>query len=103
MKELLRFLPALLLAVQAWKMRRTFVRFREAGATSPESARSLGELDLEPSRILARLQRRGLIRELPDGRYYLDEVAYERWDRRRRLILVVVLSLIAVVLLFVLR
>lgn len=84
-------------------MRKTFLRFREAGATSPESSKSLADLGLEPSRTLARLQRRDLIRELPDGRYYLDEVAYERWDRRRRLILVVVLSLIAVVLLFVLR
>jgi hypothetical protein len=103
MKGLLQLLSALPLAVMAWKMWRMFGRFREAGAIAPESARLLGELNLEPSRTLARLQRRGLIRELPDGRYYLDEVAYERWDRRRRLILVVVLSLIAVVLVFVLR
>ncbi len=97
MNGLLRLLPALFLAIRVWKVRRIFVRFRAAGATSPESARSLAELGIEPSRTLARLERRNLLRELPEGRYYLDEIAYEKWTRRRLVLAAVLLVVLVVV------
>jgi|GEM_PF-1478507 len=97
MQLLLRLLYVLPLLVIAWKIRRMVSRFREVGATSPATSRSLANLGLDPSHILRRLERRGIVRELPDERYYLDESAYERWTQRRRLILAVILSIMALV------
>ena len=77
-------------------------RFRVSDATAPDRAQTLNTMGLEGSRVLDRFQAAGVICEVPasGGRYYLDEVAYAAYRRRRgspRLaMLVVVIGLAAI-------
>jgi hypothetical protein len=59
-------------------------RFRDAGATAPEFARSPEDLGCRNSWIFRRLVTRGVFLEAKPGRYYVDEVAAETFLRVRR-------------------
>lgn len=96
LKVLVRLGPALVLLVLAWRIRQTVSRFREAGATSPEHARSLSDLGIRNGISIKLLRRRGVLVEAGSERYYLDEAAYERWRKRRRIIFVVMLGVVAI-------
>ena len=79
-------------------------RFRVSDATAPDRAQTLNTMGLEGSRVLDRFQAAGVICEVPasGGRYYLDEVAYAAYWRRRRsprlamLVMVIGLAAIAI-------
>jgi hypothetical protein len=60
-------------------------RFRVSDATAPGRAQTLNKLGLEGSRFLDRFQAAGVICQAPGGggRYYLDEVAFAAYRRRR--------------------
>lgn len=76
----------------------------EAGATSPEAARTLDELDLSDSLILKTLVSRGVVREMPEGRYWVDLDAVDAFllSRRKRVLIAVGLGVVfALVLAFV--
>ena len=88
--------PALVLLVLAWRVRKTVSRFREAGVTAPEHARSLPDLEIRNGGAIRLLRRRGVLVEVEAERYYLDEAAYGRWRKRRRIVLAVVLGLLAI-------
>lgn len=87
--------PALVLLVLAWRIRQTISRFRDAGITAPEHARSLSDLGIRRGRAIRLLERRGVLVEVEEQRYYLDAAAYERWRKRRRILLAVVFSAVA--------
>jgi hypothetical protein len=78
-------------------------KFREAGATDPARARTLGELGLRPDRIFRRMAERDVFRA---GRgpetYYLDESAAEEFvdARRRRVFYTMLLALFLAAVLF---
>jgi hypothetical protein len=61
-------------------------RFRVSDATAPDRAQSLNKMGMEGSQVLDRLQAAGVICQAPasSGRYYLDEVAYAAYRRRRQ-------------------
>lgn len=80
----------------AWRIRQTVSRFRVAGATFPENARSLADLGVRNGIAVKLLRRRSVLVDAGGERYYLDEVGYERWRKRRRIILAVVLGVIAI-------
>ena len=88
--------PALVLLVLAWRVRKTVSRFREAGVTAPEHARSLQDLEIRNGGAIRLLRRRGVLVEVEPERYYLDEAAYGRWRKRRRIVLAVMLCVVAV-------
>jgi hypothetical protein len=70
--------------------RRVLDRLRHADATSPGAARPVEELrPLEPSQI-ERLLDAGVIREAAPGSYFLDQVVYASYLRRRQLTLLTV-------------
>ena len=73
--------------------------FREAGAISPTSAKSLAEVPEAHSFGFSRLRRRAVIREAQPDRFYLDEEVWVALGRTRRRVSLAVLALI--VLLFV--
>ena len=83
----------------AAKRRRFVNRFEERQACSPESARTLVELELPESRLLSRLQKAGVVVPVAGGRYYLnrERLAEYRAGRRRRALTVLVLAAVAVV------
>ena len=78
------------------KERQVVRHFREAGATSPSSAKSLEEVPEADSFGLHRLRRRAVIREAAPDRYYLDEEVWVALGRTRRRVSVAVLVLIVV-------
>lgn len=71
--------------------------FRDAGATSPETARSLPQLQLDPEdSILRRMRRSAAIRQIHEGEYYLDDetlVAVRKNQRRLAFVLVALIVL----------
>jgi hypothetical protein len=81
------------------KERQVVRHFREAGAISPASARTLEAVPEAHSLGLRRLRRRAVIREAQPDRFYLDEEVWVALGRTRRRVSVAVLALI--VLLFV--
>ena len=76
--------------------------FREAGAISPSSAKSLEEVPEAHSFGLHRLRRRAVIREAAPDRFYLDEEVWVALGRTRRRVSVAVLALIVVLIVGVL-
>jgi hypothetical protein len=88
--------PALVLLVLAWRIRQTVSRFRDAGVTAPEHAKSLSDLNIRNGRAIRLLRRREVLVDAGSERYFLDEAAYERWRKRRRIILAVMLCVVAI-------
>ena len=76
------------------KERRIVDAFRNEGATSPESARSPGELGVNGSWLVDRLIDRAVLRQAEPGRYYLDEEAWKAFCQARRLRAIIVVSVI---------
>ena len=76
--------------------------FREAGATSPSSAKLLDEVPEAHSFGLNRLRRRAVIREAQPDRFYLDEEVWVALGRTRRRVSLAVLALIVVLFIGVL-
>ncbi len=59
--------------------------FRDLGATSPDAAKSLAQLQLGPDDYaLRRLHRRAVIRDVHEGEYYFDEEAWAGLCRTRQ-------------------
>jgi hypothetical protein len=73
--------------------------FREAGAISPSSAKSLDDVHVRHSLAVRRLRHRVVIREAQPDRFYLDEEVWDALGRTRRQVSLAVLALL--VLLFV--
>ena len=73
--------------------------FREARATSPDAATTLGALGIEERRAFHRLRQRAVLREAGPGLFYLDEPAWEalRIMRRRVALVTLLVALVVVV------
>jgi len=84
------------------KERQVVRHFREAGATSPSSARTLDEVPEAHSFGLQRLRRRAVIREAQPDHFYLDEEVWVALGRTRRRVSLAVLALIVVLFIGVL-
>ena len=73
---------------------------RDAGALSPDTAKSLSDLQLDADDFaLKRLHRRAVVREVHQGEYYLDEEVWRAVKNTRRrlaamLVILIVLGLI---------
>jgi len=59
-------------------------RFEEAGALSPDSARSLDQIGISTGRILRRLRDRLVIRHVEGDLFYVDEEVWAELRKRRR-------------------
>jgi hypothetical protein len=70
--------------------------FRSAGATSPATAKSLGEVGVEQAWPLSRLRRRAIVRESAPGRYYLDEEVWTAIRGIRQRMVLLLLTVVAV-------
>src|SRR5215208_2925515 len=82
---------------------RTVVRrFREAGATSPLSARTLEDLHLHRTLAIRRLHDRAVLREASADKFYVDEEVWEALGRSRRRVSVAVLCLMVLFIVAVL-
>jgi hypothetical protein len=59
-------------------------RFQEAGAISPETAKGLEQVGYRDTRIFQRMVRREMIRQVSQGKYYLDVEAAQEFPQARR-------------------
>jgi hypothetical protein len=78
-------------------------RFQEAGAISAETAASLEQVGCRDSRMFQRIVRREVVRQVSQGKYYLDIEAAQEFRRARReraLTALVIIVIIAVVLIY---
>jgi hypothetical protein len=86
------------------KQNRYLRRFQEAGAISPDTARSLEQVNCRDSRMFQRLVGREVIRQAQPGKYYLDIEAAQAFRRARRervlTALVIILAITAVLIYF---
>jgi hypothetical protein len=79
------------------KRRRIINAFREAGATSSESAKSLEDISLSKSVLLEIHKLRGVIVKVEQNRFYLDEMQERKVERFRRILALVLVALIALI------
>jgi hypothetical protein len=78
-------------------------RFQEAGAVSPDNAKSLEQVGCRDSRMFQRMVRREVIRQAAPGKYYLDVEAAQAFRlarRERALNALLIVLVIAVVLIY---
>ena len=94
-------------AVIIAKERDLIAHFRLSGALSPASAKSATELGVDRRFAWYALERRGIIRDAGDGRYYFDEPAWLAHRKRRRraalALLIIMLGVLAISVLATLR
>jgi kynurenine formamidase len=77
------------------KERKVVRRFREAGATSADRARSLQDVGVSRGVGLRRLRERSVIREAAPETYYLDERAWASLSQSRRRTAFIVTGIVA--------
>jgi hypothetical protein len=90
-------------AVAVMRMKEREVRdaFRDARALNPASAMSLEAIGIGESGALRRLKRRAVIREAGPGLFYFDDDVWQAVrGMRRRMALLLVVSMIIVLLVF---
>jgi hypothetical protein len=75
--------------------------FRDYGALSPDTAKPLSELNVDPDDFaLGRLHRRAVLREVHEGEYYLDEEVWRAVRNTRRRLAAVLVALVIIGLIF---
>jgi hypothetical protein len=84
------------------KERHVVEHFREAGATSPATAKRLDDLHERHTLGLRRLRKRAVIREARPDHFYLDEEVWAALGRTRRRVSIAVLALIVLLIVGVL-
>lgn len=85
-------------SVMAFQLYRLVRAFAERQAHNAQSARTLAELDLRDSRLLRRMQKRGVVKVVTDGRYYLDLERWSEFKQARRRRVLIVLAAVALVI-----
>lgn len=88
-------------ARRARHRRRLLLRFREAGATDSEHAVSLEQLGESPSSTFDHLLQEGVFRQVPDGRFYMDESNAAEFEENQQTISLVALAIFLIVAIFV--
>ncbi len=79
------------------KEKKTVAAFREVGATARDRAVDVATLGIRQGLAFRILRRHSIVREAGEGRYYLDEPAWEAHQaRRRRIAVVLVVALVFV-------
>ncbi|HEX9972969.1 MAG TPA: hypothetical protein VGD14_12940 [bacterium] len=84
-------------AIISKKRRRIINAFRQIGATSSESARSLEDVGLSKSVLLEIQKLRGVLVEVAPNRFYLDEIREREVARFRRTLLAALVVFVIVV------
>lgn len=77
-------------------------RFRDAGATSAEAAKSLAEIGVEPSFMLSRMSSRGVFVQAGGDLWWFDASAWNRYrDRQWKRLLVGAFVIVTICVLLV--
>jgi hypothetical protein len=71
-------------------------KFEEAGADSPERARTLAELGVHERHLASRIIRSGVLATADGERYFLSADGLARWNRRRNTYVLTALGVLAI-------
>jgi hypothetical protein len=80
--------------------RRIIKAFRKAAAVSPETARTLEDIGVTKSPLLKMMKARGVLVEVDENRFYLDEQREQKTRQNRRLWIYLLVMVIVVVALY---
>ncbi|NVO19015.1 MAG: hypothetical protein HXX13_04910 [Bacteroidetes bacterium] len=82
--------PVIAPMVIAAKIHKYFSRFENAGATSPETSKTLQSLGLHEGLLFNRLLRNGVFKESSQGKYYVNRHNYDKFrvQRKRKALLI---------------
>lgn len=86
-------------AVILIRQRRLIQRFRDEVAISPPAARTLAQLNVRQGWLFRRLANSGVFVQVSGERWYLDEDAWLRYQRRRWVRIGAFCAVVAIVLL----
>jgi hypothetical protein len=93
------FVPVFIVIIITVKIKKMIIQFQNSGTTSPQSAKTLDELNIRRRHLFQRLVRRGVFIEYSPGRFYLNEDNLDDYNRGKRMrMLIVVVVLIALIL-----
>jgi len=85
------------IAIILKKERDVVEHFQQARALSPESAKTLGELNVDDGFAVRRLRELAVVRENSNGALYLDQLSWTalRENRRKRTLILIAIVLMA--------
>ena len=89
--------PPIAAVIISKKRRLIISAFQDAGATSPESAKLLEDIGLSRNVLLDVQKLRGILVEVAPNCFYLNEEREREAARFRRMLVVVLLALVAVI------
>jgi hypothetical protein len=92
------FLPPMIAIIIIAKIRKVIRRFKETGSTSPQTAKTLEELNVDYRFAFRKMLKREIIIEASPNRYYLNEENLAGYNNTRRMIMLVVILLLALVI-----
>jgi len=92
------FIPTMVAVIVIVRFKRFINRFRETGTTSPQTAKTLEELNLKHRFIFKRLLMRNVLIETYADRYYLDEQNLLKYNNKRRMIMFTVILALAILI-----
>ncbi len=81
-------------AIIILKEKELVTHFRQAGALSPDTARTTADLRIDENVAFRALKRRAIFREVAAGRYYLDEPSWTAFQAARRRMVTVLLTVV---------
>jgi|WetSurMetagenome_2_1015567.scaffolds.fasta_scaffold187988_3 hypothetical protein len=94
-------IPVFIVIIVVLRIKKLINRYKISGTISPQSAKTLKELNIRRSLVLRKLLRRNVIIESAPGKFYLQEnnlIEYLK-NRRRRMKTVVIILMIIMILL----
>jgi hypothetical protein len=92
--------PAILISK---KRRQILNTFREAGATSPENAKTVEDIGLSKSILLEIQKLEGVLVEVEQNRFYLDKIREKQVIRFRRTLAVGLTAIVVLIALYLSR
>jgi uncharacterized membrane-anchored protein len=97
--NIIPFIPILIVIIVVVKFKRYINRFKDTGTTTPETAKSLEELNLRHWLIFNRLIRQNVIINIGAERYYLHEENFEKYTKAKRTRVLIIFAFLILILL----
>jgi hypothetical protein len=83
----------------ALKIRKIIKKFKDSQTTTPQTAKSLDEINIKRRFIFNRLLKNKVIIEVNFDRYYLNEANIKDYNKRRRRKVIIAISLLLLIFL----
>jgi hypothetical protein len=92
-------IPTIVAVVIITKIKKFINRFKETGTISPQTAKTLDQLNLERRFIYRKLFKHEVIIESSANRFYLHEGNLIEYNNKRRMVMFIIISILAIIIL----